>query len=59
MDVFGITPVKLNLHPELAWLSLGVEALNDTRAKQAVDDTGANPQITFPDQTEANPDISP
>ena len=48
------TPVKLNLHPALAWLSLGVEALNDTRAKQAVDDTGANPQITFPDQTEAN-----
>ena len=54
MNVFGVTPVKLNLHPELAWLSLEVEALNDTCAKQAMYDTGADPQITFPDQAEAN-----
>ena len=45
--MFGITPVKLNLHPELAWLSLGLETLNDTCAKQSVDHTGANSQITF------------
>jgi hypothetical protein len=54
MDVFGITPVELDLHSEAVLESVGMKLLNDTRAKSLVYDTRANSKFAFTDQGEAN-----